>query len=110
MYGIQTRKEGLEVMAAHIGRIERLVVVAFILGAASAAPVTKAQTFAGATTREVGLSNYSAPAGLTADDVIARMLERNRLRNEQLRRYLAGPADEIKKPDGEIAAAAPGRV
>src|SRR5260370_37945757 len=104
MYGIQTRKEGLEVMAAHIGRIERLVVVAFILGAASAAPVTKAQTFAGATTREVGLSNYSAPAGLTADDVIARMLERNRLRNEQFRPDTGDPTAENRKPPGRVEA------
>src|SRR6267143_3685261 len=110
MYGIQTREEGLEVMAAHIGRIERLVVVAFILGAASAAPVTKAQSFAGATTREVGLSNYSAPAGLTADDVIARMLERNRLRNEQLRRYSSVRTYEIRNPEGKLAAQALVRV
>jgi len=93
-------------MAAHIGRIERLVVVAFILGAASAAPVTKAQSFAGATTQEVGSSNYSAPAELTADDVIARMLERNRLRNEQLRRYSAVRTYEIRNPEGKLAAQA----
>src|SRR5712671_6774792 len=110
MYGIQTRKEGLEVMAAHIGRIERLVVVTFILGAASAAPVTKAQSFAGATTREVGLSNYSGLAGLTADDVIAGMLERNRLRNEQLRRYSAVRTYEIRNPEGKLAAQALVRV
>src|SRR6267378_5147352 len=110
MYGIQTREEGLEVMAAHIGRIERLVVVAFILGAASAAPVTKAQSFAGGTTRELGLSNYSALAGLTADDVIARMLERNRLRNEQLRRYSAVRTYEIRNPEGKLAAQALVRV
>ena len=97
-------------MAAHIGRIERLVMVAFILGAASAAPVTKAQSFAGAITREVGLSNYSAPAGLTADDVIARMLERNRLRNEQLRRYSAVRTYEIRNPEGKLAAQALVRV
>ncbi len=97
-------------MAAHIGRIERLVVVAFILGAASAAPVTKAQGFAAASTREVRLSNYSAPADLTADDVIARMLERSRLRNEQLRRYSAVRTYEIRNPEGKLAAQALVRV
>jgi len=97
-------------MAAHIGRIERLVVVAFILEAASASPVTKAQSFAGPIIRESGLSDYSAPAGLTGDDVIARMLERNRLRNEQLRRYSAVRTYEIRNPEGKLAAQALVRV
>ena len=97
-------------MAAHIGRIERLVVVAFILEAASASPVTKAQSFAGPIIRESGLSDYSAPAGLTGDDVIARMLERNRLRNEQLRRYSAVRTYEIRNPEGKLAAQAVVRV
>jgi len=97
-------------MAAHVGRIERLVLVALILGAASAAPTTKAQSLAGGTTRELGLSNYSALAGLTADDVIARMLERNRLRNEQLRRYSAVRTYEIRNPEGKLAAQALVRV
>src|SRR6266481_5100508 len=97
-------------MAAHVGRIERLVLVALILGVASAAPTTKAQSLAGGTTRELGLSNYSALAGLTADDVIARMLERNRLRNEQLRRYSAVRTYEIRNPEGKLAAQALVRV
>jgi hypothetical protein len=97
-------------MAWQIGRIEGVVAIALILGAASAAPVTKAQSFAGATTRELGLSNYSAPAGLTGDDVIARMLERNRLRNEQLRRYSAVRTYEIRNPEGKLAAQAVVRV
>ena len=97
-------------MAAHVGRIERLVVVALILGAASAAQVTKAQNFADATTRELGISNYSAPASLSGDDVIARMLERNRLRNEQLKRYSAVRTYEIRNPEGKLAAQAVVRV
>jgi hypothetical protein len=97
-------------MAAHFTRIERLVLVAFILGAASAAPATKAQSFAGGTTRELGLSDYSSPAGLSGDDVIARMLERNRLRSEQLRRYSAVRTYEIRNPEGKLAAQAVVRV
>jgi hypothetical protein len=97
-------------MAAHVGRIEALVLVALILGAASAAPTTKAQSLAGGTTRELGLSNDSALAGLTGDDVIARMLERNRLRNEQLRRYSAVRTYEIRNSEGKLAAQAVVRV
>jgi hypothetical protein len=97
-------------MAGQIGRIEGVVALALILGAASAAPVTKAQSFVGATTRELGLSNSSAPAGLTGDEVIARMLERNRLRNEQLKRYSAVRTYEIRNPEGKLAAQAVVRV
>jgi len=97
-------------MARQIGRIEGAVAIALILGAASAASVTKAQSFAGATTGELGLSNYSAPAGLTGDDVISRMLERNRLRNEKLKRYSAVRTYEIRNPEGKLAAQAVVRV
>jgi hypothetical protein len=97
-------------MAGQIGRIEGVVAIALILGAASAAPVTKAQSFAGATTRELGLSNYNAPSDLTGDDIIARMLERNRLRSEQLQRYSAVRTYEIRNPEGKLAAQAVVRV
>jgi hypothetical protein len=118
MYGAKTtegnrrREEDIEIMAGQSGRIEGVVAIALILGAASAAPVTKAQNFAGATTttRELGLSNYGAPAKLTGDDVIARMLERNRLRNEQLKRYSAVRTYEIRNPEGKLAAQAVVRV
>jgi hypothetical protein len=58
----------------------------------------------------MALSNYSAPAGLTGDDVITRMLERNRSRNEQLRRYSAVRTYEIRNPEGKLAAQAVVRV
>jgi Outer membrane lipoprotein-sorting protein len=97
-------------MAGQIGRIEGVLASALILGAASAAPVTQAQSFVGATTQVLGLSNYSAPAGLTGEEVIARMLERNRLRNERLKRYSAVRTYEIRNPEGKLAAQAVVRV
>jgi outer membrane lipoprotein-sorting protein len=93
-------------MAGHVRRIKGVVAIALILGAASVAPVAKCQSSAGPTTREMALSNSSAPAGLTADDVIARMLEHNRFRNEQLRRYSAVRTYEIRNPEGKLAAQA----
>jgi outer membrane lipoprotein-sorting protein len=93
-------------MAGHIRRIKGVVAIALILGAASAAPAAKCQSSAGPATREMALSNSSAPAGLTADDVIARMLEHNRFRNEQLRRYSAVRTYEIRNPEGKLAAQA----
>ena len=100
------REGGADVMTVHVGRIEGLIVVVLLLGAASTAPVAESQSFAGQTTREIVSSIYRAPAGLTGDDVIARMLERNRLRNEQLQRYSAVRTYEIRNPEGKLAAQA----
>src|SRR5713226_4196416 len=97
-------------MAGHVRRIKGVVAIALILGAASAAPIARCQSFADPTPREMALSNYSAPAGLTGDDVIVSMLERNRLRNEQLRRYSAVRTYEIRNPEGKLAAQAVVRV
>src|SRR5260370_15103558 len=104
--GNMRREGGSDVMTAHGGRIEGLIVVVLLLGAASTAPVAESQSFAGQTTREIVSSIYRAPAGLTGDDVIARMLERNRLRNEQLQRYSAVRTYEIRNPEGKLAAQA----
>jgi outer membrane lipoprotein-sorting protein len=93
-------------MAGHVRRIKGVVAIALILGAASVAPVAKCQSSAGPTTREMALSNSSAPAGLTADDIIARMLEHNRFRNEHLQRYSAVRTYEIRNPEGKLAAQA----
>src|SRR5260370_20550955 len=91
-------------MAGHVRRSKGVVAIALILGAASATPVAKCQSSAGPASPEMALSNYSAPSGLTGDDVIAKMLERNRLRNEQLQRYSAVRTYEIRKLDGKLAA------
>src|SRR5713226_5222454 len=106
MKGNIRSEEGSEVMAAHVGRIEGLVVVAFILGVASAAPIAESQSSAAQTTQEIVSSNYGAPDGLTGDEVIAKMLERNRLRNEQLQRYSAVRTYEIRNAEGKLAAQA----
>jgi outer membrane lipoprotein-sorting protein len=97
-------------MAGHIRRIKGEVAIALILGAASTVPVAESQSSAGPATREMALSNYSAPAGLTGDQVIEKMLERNRLRNEQLQRYSAVRTYEIRNLEGKLAAQAVVRV
>jgi hypothetical protein len=97
-------------MAAHVGRIKGLVAVAFILGSASSASVAESQRSVGHETEEIVLSKYRATSGLTGDDVIAKMLERNRFRNEQLQRYSAVRTYEIRNPEGKLAAQAVFRV
>jgi outer membrane lipoprotein-sorting protein len=97
-------------MAGHVRRIEGLVAISFILGVASAAPVAESQSSAGQTIQEMALSSYSAPSGLNGDDIIAKMLERNRLRNEQLQRYSAVRTYVIRNLEGKLAAQAVVRV
>jgi hypothetical protein len=96
-------------MAAHFGRIERMVVLAFILGAASAAPADS-QDAAGQMAQEMALSSDRAPVGLTGDEVIAQMLQRNLLRNQQLQQYSAVRTYEIRNTEGRVAAQAVVRV
>jgi len=98
------------VMAANFGRIQGLVVLAFILGAASAAPFAASQDAAGQMAHEMALSSDRAPVGLTGDDVIAQMLQRNLLRNQQLRQYSAVRTYEIRNIEGKVAAQAVVRV
>jgi outer membrane lipoprotein-sorting protein len=97
-------------MATHFGRIEGLVVVAFILGVASAAPIAASQDAAGQMAPEMALSSYRAPVGMTGDDVIAQMLQRNLLRNQQLQQYSAVRTYEIRNLEGKVAAQAVVRV
>jgi outer membrane lipoprotein-sorting protein len=97
-------------MAGHFGRIEELVVVAFILGVALAAPLAEGQDAAGRTGREMALSSDRAPVGLSGDDVIAQMLQRNLLRKQQLQHYSAIRTYEIRNLEGKVAAQAVVRV
>jgi outer membrane lipoprotein-sorting protein len=96
-------------MAADFGRIEGLVVLAFILGAASAA-LADSQDAAGQRAQEVALSSDRTPVGLTGDEVIAQMLQRNLLRNQQLQQYSAVRTYEIRNLEGKVAAQAVVRV
>jgi hypothetical protein len=97
-------------MAAHFGRIERWVVVAFILGMASAAPLAEGRDASGQTAQEMALSSDRAPVGLTGDDVIAQMLQRNLVRSQQLKQYSAIRTYEIRNLEGKLAAQAVVRV
>jgi outer membrane lipoprotein-sorting protein len=97
-------------MAIHFGRFERVAAIAFMLGAALAASIAQGQSVASQTLEGPALRGYSAPTGLTGDEVVAKMLERNRLRNEQLQRYSAVRTYEIRNPEGKLAAQAVVRV
>src|SRR5580704_10523635 len=78
-----------QAMAIQVGQWKGWVVIASVLGATPVALFAQSQSFASQTAGETAPSGYTAPRGLTGDDIIAKMLDRNRLRNEQLRRYSA---------------------
>ena len=69
-------------MAIYTGRFEKLVASAFVLGAISAASMAQRQNFVSQPPTDDTRSTYSAPVGVTGDEIVAKMLERNRLRNE----------------------------
>ena len=96
-------------MAIKVGRWKIWVAIALFSGAASAPAIAQSQSSANQPAQEVS-PPYSAPAGLTGDNVIAKMLERNRRRNEQLQRYSAVRTYEIRNPEGKVAAQAVVRV
>src|SRR5438132_5422136 len=89
-------EKGRSYMAIQIGQRKTRVVIAFVLGAATAASFAQSRSFASQPPAEAAPSGYTAPMGLTGDDIIGKMLERNRLRNEQLQRYSALRTYEIR--------------
>jgi outer membrane lipoprotein-sorting protein len=97
-------------MAIQVGRFGKLVAIAFVLGSTSAMSIAQGQSLGSQATPEDARLTYSAPAGPTGDEIVARMLERNRLRSEQLRRYSAVRTYEIRNSEGKLAAQAVVRV
>jgi hypothetical protein len=97
-------------MAIQVLQWKRLVAIAYLLGATPVASFAQSQSFASKTDGETAPSGYTAPMSLTGDDIIARMLERNRLRNEKLQRYSAVRTYVIRNLEGKLAAQAVVRV
>jgi hypothetical protein len=97
-------------VATYVGRVRRLVTIAFVLTWSSIPSMAQGQSFAGQPPTEDTRSTYSAPVGVTGDEIVAKMLERNRWRNEQLRRYSAVRTYEIRNSEGKLAAQAVVRV
>ena len=97
-------------MGIQVGQWKRCVAIASVLGTTPVALFAQSRTFASQTAGETASSGYTAPMGLTGDDIIAKMLERNRFRNEQLQRYSAVRTYEIRNLEGKLAAQAVVRV
>jgi hypothetical protein len=87
-------------------QLTRLLALALLLGVVMMTRVARGQSFVGGTAKEEASANSRAFDGLTGDEVVRRMIERNRLRNEQLQSYSAVRKYEIRNPDGQVAAEA----
>jgi hypothetical protein len=97
-------------MAIHVGRCGRLIAIVIILRATSVESIAQDQSSACQTAAVETQLTYSAPVSLTSDEIVAKMLERNRLRNEQLRGYSVVRTYDIRNPEGKLAAQAVVRV
>ena len=82
----------------------RLVALALLLNVWMMAPVAVSQSLGSEKVIGESSANALAVDGLTGDEVVARVIERNRLRNEHLRSYSAVRKYEIRNPDGRVSA------
>lgn len=99
-------------MGIEAGRWMLSVALPLALGATSASSMAQRQAFASQPTNfdETPARGIRSPMRLSTDDVIAKMLEHNRLRNYALHRYSEVRTYEIKNPEGKLAAEAVVRV
>ena len=99
-------------MRVHFGRFAKLMAIIFVVGVTAVAPIAQGQSYASQTAEAGAQLTNSAPVDLTitSEEIVARMLARNHLRNEQLRRYSAVRTYEIRNLEGKLAAQAVVRV
>jgi hypothetical protein len=97
---------GAEAMTTRFACSPRWGFLACLLGIAPAA-FAQGNSFVSRPEANTAPPVYTAPfASLTSDDVIARMLERNRSRSSQLQRYSEVRTYEIRNSEGKLAARA----
>ena len=91
-------------MRIQIASCKRWFVIAFILGTTSVASAAQGQSFTGKAPEKTAGSAYGASMALTGDDIIVKMLQRNRVRSERLQRYSPVRTYEIRNLQGKVAA------
>jgi len=93
-----------------ISRFESLLALASMMTVLLGAPVVRAQSFLGEESVAPAPSKYRTVEGLAADEIVERMIERNRLRDEHLQSYSAIRTYEIQDSRGQVSARAIVRV
>ncbi|MGB7284821.1 MAG: hypothetical protein WBE13_21330 [Candidatus Acidiferrum sp.] len=93
-------------MVILVTRWKRWASLAFVLGATSAVSMGQSQDFASpaAELEAAAQPGSNLPRDLTTDEIIAKMLERNRLRSERLNRYSAVRTYELRNSTGKLVA------
>jgi hypothetical protein len=97
------RPQGISRSVKILVRVIVVVALTVTLGISSFA---QTQRFVTENTTKEAASAYRAAEAITADDIIARTIENNRLRDERLRTYSAVRTYEIQNQDGRVAAQA----
>lgn len=91
-------------------RFEGLLVVILMMTLLMDASSVCGQTFLGEKGMVAASSGYRTVQDLKADEIVDKMIERNRLRDEHLLSYSAIRAYEIRNPDGQVSTTAIVRV
>jgi hypothetical protein len=91
-------------MIARLGRLERVLAIALLAGVPSVVPTAASQGASGQATEATTASLPSPPADLTGDEIIAKLLEHNQLRNAQLQQYSVVRTYEVRNPQGKLSA------
>jgi hypothetical protein len=68
------------------------------------ASAAQGQSFAAKAMEETAGSDRDASMALTGDDIVVKMLERNRVRSERLQRYSSVRTYEVRNVQGKLAA------
>jgi hypothetical protein len=97
-------------MRMRVGRWKKWVVVGFVVGVSSLVSTAHAQKSPFQASDGASSPAYAAPADLTGNDVIAKMVEKTRLQTGQLQRYSSVRTYEIRNPEGKLAAQTVARV
>lgn len=99
-------------MGSQATRWKRWVGLAVVLGVTAASSIAQNQGFASQPSGkdETPASGFSSPMRPTTDDIIATMIERNRLRSEALQGYSGLRTYAITNSEGKLAAKAVVRV
>ena len=91
-------------MRIQIESCKRWFVIAFILGTTSVASAAQGPGFTSKTPDDTAESSYKASMAQPGEDIIAKMLEQNRVRSERLQRYSSVRTYEIRNVQGKLAA------
>lgn len=91
-------------MKIQIGSCKKWFVIAFVLGTTSVVSTAQGQSFTAKTPEETAGSGYGASMAVTSDDIIAKMVEHNRVRSERLQRYSSVRTYEVRNLQGKLAA------